>query len=178
MLWTGQYAPTSTRSWSVRHASPEYTQPTRTDQLVASARPGHRHSSALDWLRFQVVSGRLLYWAVQLSQRRCCRLLLCAVGRATLWPECPLSSLSSSLRASWRLSRSTCVPCTLRICAVRGISTRRSFRSSLRPRLCPPVWSRTWRLRFVSVPASLPDSSYLSRIFSAPAIHSSPGFFY
>ena len=78
MLWIGQYAPTSTRSWSARHASPEYTQPTRTDQLVASARPGHRHSSALDWLRFHVVSGRLLYWAVRLSQRCCCRLVLCA----------------------------------------------------------------------------------------------------
>ena len=85
----------------------------------------------------------------------------CVRGRATLWPACPLSSLSSSLRASWRLSRSTCAPCTLRVCAVRGVSTRRSFRSSLRPRLCPPWWSRTWRLRFVSVPACLPES-YLS----------------
>ena len=48
MLWIGQYAPTSTRSWSVRHASPEYTQPTRTDQLAASARAGHGHNAAPD----------------------------------------------------------------------------------------------------------------------------------
>ena len=46
----------------------------------------------------------------------------CVRGRATLWPACPLSSLSSSLRASWRLSRLTCAPCTLRVCAVRGVS--------------------------------------------------------
>ena len=50
MLSIGQYAPTSTRSWSVRHASPEYTQPTRTDQLVASARAGYGHNDAIQEL--------------------------------------------------------------------------------------------------------------------------------